>query len=154
MKFSTPTLALLSASTPALFDSVSAIETFENGPVFDISNVGGSSKLKFDVTVPENQYFAIAFGGGMINTDMVLFQATELGVVTDLWSTGYWTPSTDSSNDYTDVTTTKNADNSYTFSAMRELDTGDSKDTRIDCGMTHNWKWVAHSGTANLQKHN
>eukprot|EP00355_Strombidium_rassoulzadegani_P004957 CAMPEP_0168613840 /NCGR_PEP_ID=MMETSP0449_2-20121227/3660_1 /TAXON_ID=1082188 /ORGANISM="Strombidium rassoulzadegani, Strain ras09" /LENGTH=146 /DNA_ID=CAMNT_0008654489 /DNA_START=153 /DNA_END=589 /DNA_ORIENTATION=+ len=91
----------------------------------------------------------------MMQVDMVTFQASGDGIVTDLWSPGYYKPTTDAQNDFSDIEITKNADNSYTFSAMRELDTGDSsQDSAIACGKTHSWQWVAHSTTAQLQKHN
>ena len=53
--------------------------------------------VTFVATVPNNNYFAIGFGTSMRNTDMILWQAIgEKSVTTDLWSTSYGRPATDS----------------------------------------------------------
>ena len=42
-----------------------------------------------------DMYFSIGFGTSMRDTDMVIFQAKDNGVVLDTLSTGYYTPQTD-----------------------------------------------------------
>ena len=49
-------------------------------------------RLKFYVEIPGSTWFSIGYGYGMNNVDMVLFQPDK---VTDLWSTGMWTPAED-----------------------------------------------------------
>ena len=40
-------------------------------------------------------YLGLAYGQGMLNTDMVVFYATGQGVVDDLWSDDYKAPKHD-----------------------------------------------------------
>ena len=63
-------------------------------------------RVKFDWTedtllitalVPRNTYFAVGFGRTMTDTDMIIWQNYGIdSPTTDLWSTGYSRPSTDS----------------------------------------------------------
>ena len=64
-------------------------------------------KLKFEVTIKKESWFAIGFGQAMDQVDMVLFQKDG---VTDLWSTGYFTPVTDDTQNYVDTTKTEDGD--------------------------------------------
>ena len=67
---------------------------------FDITKDIDTGLIKFDATVPENTYLALAFGKGMINVDMVRFVGAGDGSVEDLWSKFYGKPLTDAQNDY------------------------------------------------------
>ena len=80
--------------------------------------------MKLDL--PLNQYLGLGFGSSMIHTDMVLFQSSSTPTVSDLYSTGYQTPNTDSKNDYS-YTFTKNATH-VQYVAQRNLNTGESED--------------------------
>ena len=59
----------------------------------DLDSVSGM--LQFNVTVPENTYFGIAYGKGMVKIDMVRFVGSGDGSVEDLWSDFYGTPDYD-----------------------------------------------------------
>ena len=73
-----------------LCSTSAAMTTWEGGPTFDITYDTAQSKLKFDVSVPENMWFGIAYKESMINTDMVVFAGKgDEGTITDLWSTSY-----------------------------------------------------------------
>jgi hypothetical protein len=88
----------------------------------------------------------------MYNIDMVFFPGSSSDLQ-DLYSTGYRTPSADSSNSYLDTRkTTANGVHSYV--TYREMDTGDSNDFVVECGMTHKFAWVGSSSSSNLVKHN
>ena len=103
----------------------SALDSYEGGPTFDIQY---ASENKFTVTatgVPQDTWFGIAFGENMKGTDMVWFSATGNGQVLDLYGTAYFfAPSEDTDQSYTDVSISTGS--SYTFSATRLLNTGDS----------------------------
>jgi hypothetical protein len=44
--------------------------------------------LKFNVTIPDQNYFAIGFGKSMTNTDMIVWQAQgSKSLCQDWWST-------------------------------------------------------------------
>ena len=99
--------------------------TFPNGPTFEIFyDKDPKWMLKFIVEVPENMYLALAFGQGMVNTDMVLFQAKNEGKVTDLWSTGYTTPQPDKIQSFKD-TKIEIHNGKYIFETWRSAQTGD-----------------------------
>ena len=104
-----------------------AIQTWESGPSFDISYDAARSQLKFEAKVPNSQYLAIAFGTGMINTDIVFFPGSSSSDLKDLFATSYSTPSTDSTNNYVDIQKTEN-NGVFTYTAYRSLDTVDSRD--------------------------
>ena len=110
------------------------------------------SQLKIEATVPDGQYLALAYGQGMSNIDMVFFPGSSSDLQ-DLYSTGYSTPSADSSNSYLDTEkTTANGVHSYV--TYRELDTGDSDDFVVECGKTHYFAWVGSTSSSSLVKHN
>ena len=85
---------------------------------------------------------------------MVVFYATGLGVVDDLWSEDYKAPKHDAQQDYIDTNITKE-DGYYRFITYRALDTGDSlNDVILKCENPQTFKWVSLSTSANLMKHN
>lgn len=53
------------------------------------------SQIRIHASVKENTYMAIGFGTGMTGTDMVFFKGDGVKQVTDMWSSGNFTPSTD-----------------------------------------------------------
>ena len=69
-----------------------AIPTWSGGANFTIKYDLGLNKLKYNVSVPTNTYFGIAYKTGMQNTDMVVFSAMDSGKVLDLWSETYTLP--------------------------------------------------------------
>ena len=118
-----------------------AIQTWESGPSFDISYDASKGQLKIDATVPDNQYLAVAYGRGMINTDIVFFPGSATDDLKDLWSTYYGNPPEDSNNDYVD--TVKSQENgNHVYTTYRLLDTGDPEDAVIECGKIHQYSWV------------
>ena len=51
-------------------------DSLPDGISYDISiDPSDGSRMKFVVEVPKNMYFALSFGNGMINSDMVGFFA-------------------------------------------------------------------------------
>ena len=140
---------------PLLIASANAAQqTWEGGPTFDITYDAASTGLKFDVTVPANMWWGISYAETMTNVDQVVFAGSgDAGTVTDLWSTGYSRPTTDTSQDYTPATGTL-ADDVYTFAVTRPLDTGDSdQDQVLACGNDYEMEWTANKDTADLNKH-
>ena len=71
----------------------------------------------------------------MQDSDMVLFQGKDDGVVLDLWSDSFTKPNIDEQNDYEFEAT--EGDGLYDFVAYRDLDTGDQNDIVIACGKNH-----------------
>ena len=133
---------------------IQAINTWTDGPTFDIAYDKTSSKLKYTVMVPDNMYLGLAYGTGMSSgTDMVSFQAKDNGIVTDLYATGYGSPSTDPTNDYTDTVVTK-SNGKYNFVTYRKTNTADDKDTTLSCSVTQNFKWVGNTSSSAIIKHN
>ena len=55
-----------------------------------------STRLKYEVSLPENTWFGVAYGNGMYNTDLGRFVGGDGGSVEDLWGSGYFMPSQDS----------------------------------------------------------
>ena len=82
---------------PLLLSLTSAQQsTWEGGPTFDVSYDSASSKLKFDVAVPKDMWFGIAFKQSMADTDMVVFAGKgDTGEVTDYYSTSFAPPTAD-----------------------------------------------------------
>ena len=75
-------------------------------------------------------------------------------MVTDLWSTGYSMPKTDTTQNYEPTTGTL-ADGVYTFAVTRALDTGDAdQDQVLVCGQDYDMAWTGHKSSGNLGKHN
>jgi hypothetical protein len=83
--------------------------------------------IRFQVVVPNGQYFSIGFGKTMTNCDMVIWEANGMNSkALDLWSTGRSVPMTDPSQDYT--TTFDYNGTHVTFTSTRKLNTGDRYD--------------------------
>ena len=132
-----------------------AMETaWNNGPTYDITYDSNSNRIRVDATVPENMYLGITFGQGMIGVDNVIFQGKNDGVVVDSWSYFYGLPLTDSQQDWnTDLVKTK-TNGVYTFTAFRNLDTGDSEDRKFTCGEGElDFQWVGHDSNPEIVKH-
>ena len=92
---------------------------WEYSMVFD--DIAG--KLRLDVKIPENTYFAISYGTGMTGIDMVSFHGRGNGDVQDLYSSFYGEPDVDDQQDY-DCTSDKSG-GWYTFECYRDLQTTD-----------------------------
>ena len=143
------------SKTSLLLASAHAAQTaWEGGPTFDITYDAASTGLKFDVTVPANMWWGISYADTMTNVDQVVFAGSgDAGTVTDLWSTGYSRPTTDTTQDYTPATGTL-ANGVYTFAVTRPLDTGDSdQDQVLVCGNDYEMEWTGNKDTADLSKH-
>ena len=54
--------------------SAAATTTWSGGPTFDIHY--SAKQLKFTVEVPDNMWFALAYGTGMSSVDAVAFRGT------------------------------------------------------------------------------
>jgi hypothetical protein len=86
--------------------------------------------IRFNVSVPLNQYLSIGFGADMSNVDMVVWQAYGANSrCIDLYSRQKTTPSTDSSQDYT--TTFSYDSKKVYFISDRKVKTGDSLDYSV-----------------------
>ena len=71
---------------------VTEISQLPDGMKCEVSSVT-KDRLKFNIEIPGSTWFSIGYGYGMNYVDMVLFQPDA---VSDLWSTGMWTPGEDS----------------------------------------------------------
>ena len=80
-----------------------------------------------------DQWFALVFGRGMYNVDMVRF--SDQGVE-DLFSSGYREPAVDAQNDF-DTLFQGEKDGWTWIQASRLLETGDSQDEELSCGNTY-----------------
>ena len=118
----------------------------------DVDPVSGM--LQFDVTIPEDTYFGIAFGKGMVKVDMVRFVGSGGGSVEDLWSKFYGSPDRDVQDDYQNTQVVKNG-GSYTFTTYRELVTSDpnNEDYQFNNNDPKEMQWVANVNTSDLKKH-
>ena len=77
-------LAIFATSAQAV-----AYTTWTGGPTFDLSYDTTKESIMINATVPANQWLGIAWGKGMNNVDMVLFQGKGgVGEISDLWATG------------------------------------------------------------------
>ena len=66
-----------------------------------------------------------------------------------MWLAGEFAPSADGTNAYSPTTASGYSNGKYTFMTSRALDTGDSKDFKIECGKSYNFKWAGCSTSAN-----
>ena len=91
----------------------------------------------------------------MIDVDMIAFRGFGNGIVQDLWSVGYFTPSIDESDDLISPFATI-TDNKYSFTVERGFATGDSaEDLRFVNARTYTWAWVSSDESHELTtKHN
>ena len=135
----------------SLVGAVTASSDLPDGFSYDITLDSESGLLKFDVTVPENTYFALAFGKGMIGVDMVRFVGGGDGSVEDLWSKFYGKPLTDAQNDYQNTQVVKSG-GSYMFTTYRELKTSDpnGEDYQFETNEDLDMQWVVNDKTSEL----
>ena len=137
-----------------LLHTISALSSWEGGANFTIKFDKEKNKLKYNVNVTEGTYFGIAYKPEMQQTDMVVFQGKDDGVLLDLWSETYRTPSIDETSNY-EIESVTLENSTYNFIAYRDFDTGDeAQDFVIGCGKNHTFEWVGNNQTAELQKHN
>ena len=106
--------------------------------------------------MPNNSYFAIGFGRGMYNTDMILWQANSANSITsDLWSTSESTPNLDKKNDLTSTFTVSKNKKSVTFITERLLDTKDLQDFVIPTDKPFSMVWATSPpGSSKFVYHN
>ena len=83
--------------------------------------------LMFNITVPNQNYFAIGFGLTMIDTDMILWQANgDNSLTTDLWSTYRGvTPTPDERQSVVSSFYFNETANTVSFNTSRPMETGD-----------------------------
>ena len=135
---------------PSVF---AALQTWPNGPSFDITYDTTKSKLKLDASVPDGQYLAVAWGRGMINTDIVFLPGSSTDGLKDLYATSYSLPSDGEPQDYSDTVKTFN-NGVHNYTTYRARFTGDSMDgPEIECGKNHLFAWVGSSTTSSKVKH-
>ena len=141
------TLALLAAS-------VNAVDTWENGPEFEIEWDSDKEAMKIEAEVPEGQWLGIAYGQNMNNVDMLFMGRNGDGEFKDMWATQNGPPNEDQDFSYFDVERKKEGDE-YKFKAWRKLDTGDSaNDYVLNCGQVYDFKWVGNDASGTMNKHN
>lgn len=110
------------------------------------------SKVKFVATVGLNKYFSIGFGSSMVNTDMLIFQATGSGTVTDAYSKDYAAPPPDKIQNLEDISIVIEG-GVYTFTCYRDLDTGDSQDYVITLDQEMPLIWAELTTSASMRIH-
>jgi len=84
--------------------------------------------IKAVARVRQGNYMSIGFGSSMRDTDMLIFQGDNGGMVTDSWSGGNYTPRRDSQQDWKVGKSILGSDGFYHFEVTRELVTNDSED--------------------------
>ena len=154
MKYSVILVSLIGSA-----QSATPVAAWSGGPAYDMHYHKSSGKLMWDVTVPSGMWFAMVFGDNMSGNDAVAFVGANSGGnngnTEDLWLSGNYAPSKDTTNNYSPTAAVTFASNVYTFKTQRALDTGDSKDFKVECGKTYNWKWVGNSSSSSTSaKHN
>ena len=85
-----------------------------------------TSKIKFNVKIPTNTYFSIAYGTDMLGVDMVSFHGRPNDNVLDLYAYFYGEPTVDDQNDY--ECSSSEAGGWWTFECYRDLQTSDPND--------------------------
>ena len=143
------TLALLVASNQA-------VDTWEDGPEFEIEWDSHKEAMKIEAEVPEGQWLGIAYGQNMNNVDMLFMGGNGDGDFKDMWAANPYggPPDEDPNFSYFDVERKKEG-SKYEFKAWRKLDTGDAaNDLVINCGQVYDFKWVGHDASGTMNKHN
>uniref|UniRef100_A0A7S3IKH8 DOMON domain-containing protein n=1 Tax=Strombidium inclinatum TaxID=197538 RepID=A0A7S3IKH8_9SPIT len=137
--------ALLGSSQAAMMN------TWTGGPTFDITYDSAAENFQFDVTVPAGMWFALGFGEGMMNVDMVSFTGEGAGAVTDLYSTAETIPTTDTTQDFTFTVDSATDPTMYVYSATRPKDTGDSaQDTAFMCNTVKEFYWAGNDASGTM----
>ena len=96
---------------------------------------------------------AVAFGTGMINVDMIVFRGKDNGVINDLWSSGYYNPTIDDSDDLMNKAVTLN-NGKYDMKVFRNFDTGDgARDRLLESATSYTFAWAASTTSADLGAH-
>ena len=88
-----------------------------------------TNEIVMQATIPNKSYLAIGFDENMRGTDMIVWRWKDtLTQVDNLYSTGYTTPPSDST-DFLKTTVTTKADGKFkTFTTRRAFDTGNAND--------------------------
>ena len=106
---------------------------FEIEVTYEAANDETPERLQLVTHIPDNMYYAIGFGDGMYDTDMIGWHgAGDNSYVQDYWSSSKSVPAIDDSNDleWLAYPQKSSVDVSYdyvTFVAWRALDTGDTE---------------------------
>ena len=96
---------------------------------------------------------AVALGTGMINVDIIAFRAKDNGIINDLWSTGYYNPTFDDSDDLINKEVTLN-NGKFDMRVFRSFDTGDgARDRLLESAMSYTFSWAASTTSADLGAH-
>ena len=113
-----------------------------------------TSKIKFNVKIPTDTYFAIAYGTDMLGVDMVSFHGRPNDNVLDLYAYFYGEPTVDDQNDY--ECSSSEAGGWWTFECYRGLQTSDPNDQDYQytkCHENMEMSWVGLTTTADMEKH-
>ena len=129
-------------------------EHLPDGWEFNMEFDNSAARLRFDVKIPANTYFGIAYGTNMIGVDLVSFHGRGSGDVNDLWSSFYGEPDIDAQNDY--ECTNSVSDGWYTFECYRDLQTSDPNEEDFQftqCHQNMEMAWVGLTTSAEMAKH-
>ena len=104
-----------------------------------------------DITVNNNMWLGIGFGNQMKNTDMLVLQGTDTGLLFDGYATGHAPPSRDPQQDVT-FTVTRSADNNFVFTAYRQLVIDDPRNYNITLSQQFPMIWAENMMTSDYTK--
>jgi len=102
--------------------------------------------MQFNVTMPDESFFGVAFGTDMYDVDVIMFRAFgSLGIyeVRDMWSVGSKPPQLEPNEHVTMVKYTLIPGGYVNFEANRPLNTGDPQDYVIPLNKEIPMRWAA-----------
>ena len=118
-----------------------------------LANISGNDLIEFQITVPENNYFAVQFGRDFNNTDTVIFQGNG-SVIDALWLDGDPVPTPDHE---LSISTEKNVhsynqsfstlDGITSINASRQMRSVDPFDFNVTCERNYELTWLANQNT-------
>ncbi|EAS06749.3 DOMON domain protein (macronuclear) [Tetrahymena thermophila SB210] len=123
-----------------------------NGLTLDYQ-IQGTDLIMMIESTKQQGWIGVGFGATMSNTDMVIFFANQGGqpAVSDVYSSGEVTPSTDTQQDWT-LLGSQITSSSFKMKAKRALSTGDSQDTVLVQGKSYSF-CVAWSSSTSFVQH-
>ena len=114
-----------------------------------IGSLSGST-LTITATCKTGNWYALAFGTTMTNTDMLIFETSDGASISDRYSTGRTMPSNSEAQSWTLSSATTSGSRTI-FTVNRDLNTGESTDYVIEAGSTVEMAFAW--GTGNLAYH-
>ena len=118
-----------------------------------LANISGNDLIEFQITVPENNYFAVQFGRDFNNTDTVIFQGNG-SVVDALWRDGEPVPTPDQAHPNSTEKNVQSYNQSFSsldgitsINASRYMRSVDPFDFNVTCEKNYELSWLANQKT-------